>query len=63
MLEVLLGYSQGAKNSYRTMGLCSKDTATKMDLVTVDGAKTWTQRKNTVYQRKQIGRNVWFTAL
>ena len=40
MLEVLLGYSQGAKNSYRTMGLCSKDTATKMDLVTVDGAKS-----------------------
>ena len=36
MLEVLSGYDQGAKNSYLTMGLYSKNTATKMDLVAVD---------------------------
>ena len=33
-----VGYDQGAKNSYLTMRLYSKDTATKMDLVAVDGA-------------------------
>ena len=38
MLEVVLGYDQGAKNPYLTMGLYSKDTATKMDLVAVDGS-------------------------
>ena len=38
MLDVLLGYDQGAKNSYLSMGLYSKDTATEMDLVAVDGA-------------------------
>ena len=38
MLEFLLGYDPGAKNSYLTMGLYSKDTAKKMDLVAVDGA-------------------------
>ena len=38
MLEVLLGYDQIAKNSYLTMGLYSKETATKMDLVAVDSA-------------------------
>ena len=37
-MEALLGYDQVAKNSYLTMGLYSKDTATKMDLVAVDGA-------------------------
>ena len=36
MSEILLGYDQGAKNSYLTMGLYSKDIGTK--LVTVDGA-------------------------
>ena len=36
MLEFLLGYDHGAKNSYLTMGLYSKDTASKMDLLTVD---------------------------
>ena len=40
MLEVLLGYDHRAKNSCLTMGLYSKDTATKMDLVTVDGANS-----------------------
>ena len=47
MLEVLLGYDQGTKNSYLAMRLYCKDTATKMDLVAVDGAneglKTRTQ--------------------
>ena len=47
MLEVLLGYDHGAKNSYLTMGLYSKDTASKMDLLTVDdgndGLKARTQ--------------------
>ena len=38
MLEVLVGYDQGAKNSYLTMGLYNKDTAMKMDLMAVDGA-------------------------
>ena len=38
MLEVSLGYNQGAKISYLTMGLYSKDTATKIDLVSVGGA-------------------------
>ena len=38
MLEVLLGYDQRVKNSYLTMGLYSKDTATEMDLVVVGGA-------------------------
>ena len=38
MLEVLLGYDQGAKISYFTVGLYSKNTATKMDLLAVDGA-------------------------
>ena len=36
MLEFLLGYDHGAKNSYLTMGLYSKGTASKMDLMTVD---------------------------
>ena len=36
MFEVFSGYDQGAKNSYLTMGLYSKDTASKMDLVAVD---------------------------
>ena len=36
MLEVLLGYDQGAKNSYLIMGLYSENTASKMDLLTVD---------------------------
>ena len=40
MLEMLLVYDQGAKNSHLTMGLYSKDTATKMDLVAVDGANS-----------------------
>ena len=38
MLEVLLGYNERTKNSYITVGLYSKDTTTKMDLVAVDGA-------------------------
>ena len=38
MLEVLLEYDQGVKNSYLTMELYNKDTATKMDLVAVNGA-------------------------
>ena len=38
MLEVLLGYDQEAKDSYRTMGLCGKGTTTKMEWVAVDGA-------------------------
>ena len=38
MLDVLLGYDQGAKNSYLTIELYSKDIVMKMDLVTVDGA-------------------------
>ena len=38
MLEVLLGYDHGAKNLYLTMGLYSKNTGSKMDLVGVDGA-------------------------
>ena len=37
MLQVLLGYDQGAKNSYLAMGLYSKDTTTKMDLMALDG--------------------------
>ena len=40
MLEVPLGYDQGAKNAYLTMVLYSKDTAMKMDLVTVDGSNS-----------------------
>ena len=36
MSEVILGYDRGAKNSYLTMGLYSKDIASKMDLLTVD---------------------------
>ena len=40
MLKVLSGYDQGLKNSYLTMGLYSKGTATKMDLVAVDGANS-----------------------
>ena len=39
ILEVLLGYDHGAKNSY-TMGLYSKDTASNMELVAVDGANS-----------------------
>ena len=50
ILEVLLGYDHGVKNSYLTMGLCSKDTASKMDLVAVDRwCLPWAQSKNTVY--------------
>ena len=45
------------------MGLYSKDTATKMDLVAVDGANNDTQCKNTVYQRKQIGKSISSIAL
>ena len=37
MLEVLLGYDQGAKKSYLTMRLYGKDRPTKMDLVAMDG--------------------------
>ena len=37
MLEDLLGYDQGAKNSYLTMELYRKQTATKIDLMAVDG--------------------------
>ena len=37
MLEVHLGYDHGAKNSYLTMGLYSKDTVMKLDLVAVSG--------------------------
>lgn len=38
MFEVLLGYDEEAKNSYHIIGLCSKDTARKMDLVAVNDA-------------------------
>ena len=40
ILEVLLGYDHGAKNSYHTMGLYSKGTASNMELVAVDGANS-----------------------
>ena len=41
MLEVPLGYDQGANNSYlTTMGLYCKDTETEMGLATVDGANS-----------------------
>ena len=47
MSEVLLGHDHGAKRSYLTMGLYSKDTALKLDLLTKnednDGLKTRTQ--------------------
>ena len=47
MSEVLLGHDHGAKSSYLTMGLYSKDTALKLDLLTKnednDGLKTRTQ--------------------
>ena len=36
MLEVVLGYDHEAKKSYLTMGFHSKDTASKIDLLTVD---------------------------
>ena len=39
MLDVLFEYNQGAKNSNLTMRLYSRDTGTKMDLLTLDGAK------------------------
>ena len=38
VLEVLLGYDQEAEDSYLTMGLCGKGTATKMEWVAVGGA-------------------------
>ena len=40
MLDVLLGFDQGAKSSYLTMRLYSKDTATSIDLVAVDDANS-----------------------
>ena len=47
MSEVLLGHDHGAKSSYLTMGLYSKDTVLKLDLLTKnednDGLKTRTQ--------------------
>ena len=52
MLEVLLGYDHGSKNSYLTMGLCSKDRASKIDLLTEDdsndGLKGRTQNSRSV---------------
>ena len=45
MLEVLLGYDHGAKNSYLAMGLYSKDTASKMDLVAVGRANSGLKAK------------------
>ena len=54
MLEVLLGYDHGAKSSYLTMGLYSKDTASKMDFVVVDGANSELKAKIQYIKESKI---------
>ena len=54
MFEVLLGYSQGAKNSYLTMGICSKDTATRMDLVTVGCADSGLKERTQYIKERKL---------
>ena len=49
MLEVFLGYNQGGKISHLTMGLYSEQQKWV--------CWQWTQSKNIVYWRKQIGRS------
>ena len=45
------------------MGLYSKDTATKMDLVAGWQSMVLTVGSKQVHQRKQIGKSVWSIAL
>ena len=55
ILEVLLGYDHGVKNSYLAMGFYSKDTASKMDLVAVDGASSGIKaRTQYIKERKTV---------
>ena len=54
MLEVLLGYDQGAKISYFTMGLYSKNTATKTDLLAVDGANGGLKARTQYMKERKI---------
>ena len=54
MLEILLGYDQGAKNSYLTMGIYSKDRAMKMDLVAVDGANSGLKTRSQYIKESKL---------
>ena len=54
MLEVILGYDHGAKNSYLTVRLYSKDTESKMDLVAVDGANSGLKARTQYIKESKI---------
>ena len=58
MLEILLGYDQRiwiGKSSYFIMGLYSKDTASKMDLLAVDdGNEGLKARKQYIRESKIV---------
>ena len=54
MLEVLLEYDHGAKSSYLTMGLYSKDTASKMDMLTVDDGSDGLKARTKYFKQSKI---------
>ena len=54
MLEVLLGYDQRAKISYFTMGLYSKNTATKTDLLAVDSVNGGLKARTQYIKERKI---------
>ena len=61
MLEVLLGYDHRVKNSYLTMGLYSKDTETKMDLLAVPSVNSCLKARTQYI--KESSTSVWSIAL
>ena len=54
MLEVLLGYDHGVKNSCLATGLYSKETVMKMDLVAVDGANSGLKARTQYIKESKI---------
>ena len=52
--QVLLGYDQGAKISNLTMGLYSKDTEIKMDLVAEDGANSGLKARSQYIKESKL---------
>ena len=54
MLEVLLEYDHRAKSSYLTIGLYSKDTASKMDMLTVDDGSDGLKARTKYFKQSKI---------